>query len=284
MRNIILLLLLVGSIGAYAQPDQEEIAGAIVEVADGAQLIAITADVMDDTFSSIDRIQRINQEMARITTELGSPANFKFISPYTRNATLGTIRIQARQLEVYARTLANVIRSVSSITVQIGLINRATTKVQVDKALAAIRAVAGGTTIAGFEFGGNADANSVAQLKDNLNSNKRYAVQNQILSFLTTLDGFNRSISVLENEVYRLAGKVRNSFGVGVLFHGSSGNLHTYIVQRNSRIESAAALAWGQQQRQMSITKGEIDRLMSEFRFHVKARPELLNRTPTSSN
>jgi hypothetical protein len=272
MGKIALVLLIFISVQVCGQtPDPEEFADALTDVANGVELIAITSDVVGQTLDSKDRLDNVLNELSSVNRMLQNPNYYKYVSYSRKNNVLTEIGTTSKQIEVYARTLANLIRSLTIVADQIRTINTKSSKIVVEKAIAFVSQQAGSIKVFGTGTDGLANATTVSQLKDNLNSNSRYAVQSQVLAMLVQLDAFNKSIIELENKVRQMKGKVTSSFGVGVLLYGSSTNLYSYIRARNNRIESVVAQAMRQNEAQARQTKYEMDRLSQEFVTRVRA-------------
>jgi hypothetical protein len=238
MKKVILILALIAHSSLVLSQGQGgsgsglgDVIGIVGGVADAAELVAITTDVIQATIDTQDKLKDLRDEIKNVEGLLNSPAYAAYGNPQHKNKFLNKLNHKARSVQMYSTILKNSATVLKKVLTDIKETKAGASAIQVvGKVVEKVADTALDKLTGGLLGGGNSDAAAKAVNKLNTDM-KGQNLEARLVEFLLKLDAFNQAIDRLYWEVTALKYSVTSYMGLS----------YFYSIPANSNIRSYAA-------------------------------------------
>jgi hypothetical protein len=257
-RLIALLLIYVFSIPAFSQEASGDGATVSVnilkvlatadDVARTAELIAITADVIDNTIATGDKITAIKRDIKEMNQILNSPEFGKFCSDDTRKRLLDEVSYTARTVELYAVFLGSTIKILKGLKTSLNdLKDKEGAQTAVGDAIkGAVSSTMGAVSkipiwgglidgVAGI-FGAGSDDKATKPVVDAIKQQeqtlKKESFEERLVQFLYDLERYNENLDRVRDKVRGLKYTLSSRITIGMMASLPYSTVRDYAYKR----------------------------------------------------
>jgi hypothetical protein len=224
------------------------------DVARTAELIAITADVIDNTISTGDKIEAIQNDIKELNQILKSAEFRKFCSGDTQKRLLDEVSYMARTVQLYALFLSSTIKILKGLKTNLNDLKdtEGTQSAVGDAIKGAVGSVMGAVSkipiwgglvdgVAGV-FGAGSDDKATKPVVDAIKQQeqtlKKESFEERLVQFLWDLERYNESLDHVRDKVRGLKYTVASKMTVGMMGSLPYSTVRDYAYKRGIKLKN----------------------------------------------
>jgi hypothetical protein len=216
------------------------------DVADMAELVAITADILEATSFTKEKLKACRTNLKQLNVMIGQPELVRYVPENRRRAWATKIQSKIRTVEMYTTILANVLKMLTKLKEDLakhkvlkGEIGRAI-KQGVSNAMVYVKNIpVYGAIIDGVAgvFGAGSENADMLPIEDAVLSmehqRKTTTLEEKLVEFLLKINEFNDSVTRLERDTQLLTYAFGSNVSLGLMCTFPNRSIRDYASRKN---------------------------------------------------